>query len=95
MHYLGAPFSTSRLKFKPVLERYIDKEYMDFRKGRNLGWLAPLDRPDPMSEWWVEFPLDLTWIAAPFIFLKQKWSFKAYVMLVHGLIHDGQLRHDT
>jgi hypothetical protein len=37
MHYLGAPFSTSRLKFKPVLERYIDKEYMDFRKGRNLG----------------------------------------------------------
>lgn len=64
MRYLGAPFFTYRLNFNLCSKDsypYTDKEYIDFREERNFKSPKPLlDRPDPTSEWQVEFPLDLT-----------------------------------
>lgn len=43
-----------------------------------------MDRPDPTSEWQVEFPLDLTWIASS-ILLK--------ILKFQGLVETGGVRH--
>ena len=88
MRYLGASFFTYRLNFNLCSKDsypYTDKEYIEFREERNFKWLNPLlDRPDPTSEWQVEFPLDFTWIAS-FILLK--------IFKFKGLVEIGGARH--